>query len=185
MTLNSIHVVSTPELVRNYSELSVYDITFFNINFKEFTIENTIFLSCYFKNCTFDTSFMKGISFVDSTFDNCEVEDGLHLDHSKEISTIKCTLIDCQILENYVYRPIDTVKVFSDIEVEILKKIWQMSHTKSQHIIRILHCFEKNQHKTITQYLNSLEERDYIQIRGNHVNFNINKLSIIKSELGL
>ena len=56
---------------------------------------------------------------------------------------------------------------------------------KSHHVIQLLHHFGKGQQKMITRSLESLEKREYIQIRGNHINFNINKISVIKSELGL
>lgn len=172
-------------LARDYTNLSIYDMTFFNITFSEFQISNTAFLNCYFKCCQFDVSIFHGASFVDCTFDNCNVEKEGYLDSSKEISTIKSKLKNCQILENYNYHPSEDAHIFNDIEVEILKTIWFHSDKKSHHIMKFLQFFDKTQNKQIINSLKTLEEREFIKIRGNHINFNINKLQIIKTDLGL
>lgn len=170
-------------LARDYNELTVYDITFFDIRFEGYKVANTVFLSCYFKNCIFDISYFNGVSFVDCTFHNCKTSNGEFLDASKEISVIKCKLTDCQILAKYVYQISDEAQIFNDMEKEILKRVWQISGTKSHHVLQVYQSFEKGQYKLIASSLNNLIERDFIQIRGSHMNFNINKLPLIKSEL--
>lgn len=172
-------------LKRNYIDLTVYDSPFYNLNFNDFIVENTAFLNCYFKNCSFDTSIFKGVSFIDCRFDSCCVVNEEYLDSSKEISTIKCILKKCQILEHYNYPPAEEARIFNDLEIVLLSRIYKISGTKSHHIMQLIHFFEKGEHKLITRSLESLEKREYIQIKGSHINFNINKLSIIKSELGL
>ncbi len=170
-------------LARDYNELTVYDITFFDIRFEDNKVSNTVFLSCYFKNCTFDIAYFKGVSFVDCTFHNCSTSNGDFLDISKEISVIKCKLLECQILEKYVYPILDEAHIFNEMETEILKRVWQISGTKSHHVLQVYQSFDKGQHKLIASSLNGLIERDFIQIRGSHMSFNINKLPLIKIEL--
>lgn len=172
-------------LVREYIDLSIYDVTFFNIKFSGHTIDNSMFLNCYFKACEFDKSILKGVSFIDCTFDGCTVMNGEFLDSSKEISTIKSKLKECQILEKYNYPPVEDNHIFDEIETKILTRIWSISQSKSHHIMQLLQFFEKGQNKSVLRSLDDLEKRDFIQIRGNHINFNINKLQIIKTELGL
>lgn len=173
------------QLVRDYTDLTIYDFTFFNIEFNNYVINNTVFLNCYFKGCYFNLDSFKGVSFVDCTFDSCKVSNNVYLDSSKEISEIKSKLKDCQIIENYTYHITEEAKVFNELEQNILKLIWEISGNKSHHIIRLLHSFEKSQHKQVYRSLSELETKEFIQIRGNHINFNINKITIIKNELGL
>lgn len=172
-------------LVREYTDLSIYDITFFNIKFSGHFINSSMFLNCYFKGCEFDKSILKGVSFIDCTFDGCSVMNGEFLDSSKEISTIKSALKECQILEKYNYPPVEDNHIFDEIETKILKRIWSISKSKSHHIMQLLQFFEKGQNKFVLRSLDDLERREFIQIRGNHINFNINKLQVIKTELGL
>ncbi len=128
---------------------------------------------------------LKGVSFVGCTFDNCKVDGEHFLDSSKEISVIKSTLKDCEIIENYIYHKNTQSGLFDDIEKKILKQLLSISSTKSHHIMQLLHCFDKGLQKTITNSLGNLVNNDYLQIRGNQINFNINKLPIIKTELGI
>ena len=69
------------------------------------------------------------------------------------------------------------------METEILKRVWQISGTKSHHVLQVYQSFDKAQQKVVASSLNSLIEREFIQIRGSHMNFNINKLPLIKNEL--
>jgi len=172
-------------LKRDYSDLTIYDFTFYGITFNDYKVENTAFLNCTFKCCSFDTSIFKGISFIDCIFDSCSIMNEEYLDASKEVSTIKCILKRCHILEIYNYPPAEETRIFSELEVDVLTRIFLISGTKSHHVIQLLHHFGKGQQKMIMRSLESLEKREYIQIRGNHINFNINKISVIKSELGL
>lgn len=170
-------------LARVYNDLSIYDITFFDIKFCEHNIYNSVFLSCYFKNCVFDSKIFKGVSFVDCTFNNCNVINEEYLDSTKDISVIKSKLINCQILEKYTYTIYEEVHIFNDLEVEVLKRIWQISGSKSQHVLRLYQSFDKSQYKALGVALNNLSNKEFIQIRGNRLNFNINKLQVIKAEL--
>jgi len=172
-------------LVRNYSDLSIYDTTFFNIEFKTYTVRNSVFLNCYFKGCSFDTAILKGVSFIDCTFDGCWVENAEFLDSSKEVSSIKSKLKECQILENYIYHPIEEAHIFNEVEMNILRHLMSISSSKAHHIMQLLQQFGKGKHKQILRSLDDLIAREFIEIRGNHINFNINKLQIIKTELGL
>lgn len=172
-------------LMRDYYELSIYDSSYYNIEFKEYKVEQTAFLNCNFTKCTFDTAIFAGVSFINCVFNKCTVINDEFLDFSKNVSTIKCKLIECEILEHYEYHENEKESVFNDIESEILKNLFSISGTKSQHIIQLLHCFDKKQQKNIMRTVSLLEKRDFIKIRGSHINFNINKLGIIKTELGL
>lgn len=177
-------IILREKLVRDYSELTIYDTTFFNINFEDFEVKNTIFLNCYFKSCLFDVNILKGISFVDCTFDGCTVSNNNFLDSGSEISTVKCKLKDCEILENYIYHR-DQTNLFTDFESEILRKTMEISDSRSQHIMHLLHRFEKTQQKSVMRSIDSLVERDFMKLRGGQVGININKLSIIKAEINL
>ncbi|MBK9932239.1 MAG: hypothetical protein IPP04_20590 [Saprospiraceae bacterium] len=172
-------------LVRDYSDLIIDDRTFFNITFENYTIKSTVFLNCYFKNCSFDSSIFNGVSFVECTFNNCVVRNQEFLDSSKEISLIKSKLIKCQILENYEYHLAEDKHIFNELEIEVLRRIWQVSGTKSQHVLKVYQFLGKSLNKDVARSLNKLEAEGFIQIKGSHINFNINKLSIIKSELGI
>ncbi len=172
-------------LARNHTNLTLYDSTYYNITFCEFEIKNTAFLNCYFKNCFFDTSVFNGVSFIDCTFDSCGVINEEFIDSSKNVSTVKCKVKDCHIIEHYDYPAPEEQHIFNELEQEILNKICSISGTKSHHIMKVLHFFERKQYKDVNRSLESLEKRNFIQIRGNHINFNINKISIIKSELGI
>ncbi|GAA4443465.1 hypothetical protein GCM10023091_32040 [Ravibacter arvi] len=175
-------IILREELVRNYQELTIYDTTFFKIKFKDFEVKNTIFLSCYFKNCYFDLDILKGVGFVDCIFDACLVSNDLYIDSSPEISTVKCKLKDCQIFENYTYHN-DQTSLFTEFEAEILRKVMEISDARSQHIMHLLHRFDKSQHKSVMRSIDGLVQRDFMKIRGGQVGLNINKLPIIKAEI--
>lgn len=178
-------IILREKLTRDHLGLTLYDAAYYNVSFNNYLITNTVFLNCLFKNCSFDTTIFNGVSFIDCTFDNCRVLDELYLDAPKQISTIKCKVKDCYILEHYDYPPPEQEHIFSTIEHQILKKVCEMSGTKSHHIVKLLSDFNKNQHKEILQSLNSLEERDYLKIKGSNIYLNINKIKIIRTELGL
>lgn len=175
-------IILREKLVRDYQELTIYDTTFFNIKFEEFDVKNTVFLNSYFKNCYFDIEILKGISFVDCTFDNCSVANGLYLDSGSEVSTVKCKLKDCQILENYIYHNDQTV-LFTEFESEIIRKTMEISDARSQHIMHLLHRFDKSQHKNVMRSIDALVEREFMKLRGGQVSININKLPIIRAEI--
>lgn len=170
-------------LVREYSDLSIYDLAFFNITFDQFSISNSVFLNCYFKGCYFDPKILKGVSFIDCTFDNCSVVNGEYLDSSKDIASIKSKLKECQILENYKYHAVAEDHIFNDVETMILKRLMSISTSKAHHIMQLLQFFDKAKQKLIVRSLDDLIAREFIEIRGNHIYFNINKLNIIKTEL--
>ncbi len=176
-------IILRESLVRDYKELTVYDTTFFNINFENFQISNTIFLNCYFKSCSINTSVLKGISFIDCTFDHCTVSNEQYLDTSLEISTLKCKLKDCQILEHYNYHPSEVKNLFSELETEVLKKVMATSDSRSHHIIHLLRFFEKKQEKQVVFAIDSLVKKEYLRLQGGVISMNINKLSVVKAEI--
>ena len=170
-------------LVREYKDLTIYDTTFYNISFENFEIKNTIFLSCYFKSCIINVNIFRGISFIDCTFDNCSVVEAQFLDSTSEVSTVKCKLKDCQILENYIYHVPENSNLFTEFEKEVLTKILANSDSKSHHIMHFLKYFEKNQYKAMLSAINSLVEREFLKMNGGLIVININKLNIIKGEI--
>jgi hypothetical protein len=170
-------------LMREYSELTIYDHTFFHIGFDTHMIKYTVFLNCYFRGCSFNPEYFSGVSFVDCTFDQCLVVNGIFLDESKEISTIKCKLKECEILINYDYHINDETGLFTETETKILTSLMSISLSKAHHIMKLLHCFEKSKSKLILKSLQELEAKGYLELRGNHIYLNMNKIPIIKSEL--
>ncbi|MBX7204651.1 MAG: hypothetical protein K1X81_04465 [Bacteroidia bacterium] len=178
-------IILREELERDYYELSVYDTTFFNIPFLKHSISNSVFLNCYFKACIFDPIVFNGVSFVDCTFDACKVENSIYLDSTKEISSIKSKLKECEILEHYDYHSKQDNHLFDEVEEVIIKELWSISSTKSQHILKLLHKLNTINRKLVMQSLNQLEYQGYIQIRGSQINFNINKIQEIRDELQL
>lgn len=175
-------IILREKLVRNYQELTVYDTTFFNINFEEFEVKNTVFLNCYFKSCHFDIQILKGISFVDCTFDTCSVLNAQYIDSSPEISTVKCKLKDCQILENYTYHS-DKNCLFTEFEREVFRKTMEISDSRSQDIMHLLHLFDKSQYKEVMRTIDMLVQGDFLKLRGRQISININKLPVIKAEI--
>ncbi|MBA3827908.1 MAG: hypothetical protein H0X33_03135 [Taibaiella sp.] len=172
-------------LMRTYFDLTISNITYFNIIFDNHVIENSVFINCSFRNCTFNVIYLKGVSFISCVFENCRELNNMYLDSTSEIYVLNCTIRDCQILENYNYHKQEQPALFTDLEKEILKKIYTISATKSHHISKIVQSFAKNQSKMIYNSLDNLQKRDFIQVHGSHINFNINKLSTIKSQIGI
>lgn len=169
------------KLMDNYEILTIYDLSFFNTEFITHTISKAVFINCYFKSCRFDITNFFGVSFINCTFHDCKVTGQQYFDDSNEISTIKCTFRNSHILKTDIHASDQTSPVeISDLEKELLNKLWTISHTKGQHIIKLIHCCQDTPQKKVIVALGNLEDRDYIQIRGHHVYFNINKISEIK-----
>jgi hypothetical protein len=168
---------------RDYEELSIYDTTYFNIVLSGYLVKNSVFFNCYFKNCSFDTVCFEGVSFVNCTFDGCVVIDQFYLDEGKEISVIKCKVKDCHILENYSYHEEERQNLFSKTEMRILTEILRVSEIRSHHIANLLKGSHGYSKKQVTRSLNDLIERGFLEMHGNHVVPNINRLSQIKSEI--
>ncbi len=180
----SFDIYLKESLVRNYSELSIYEMSFYNIYFKKYSISSSVFLNCLFKNCDFEIENFKGISFINCTFENCRVLDSQHIDGKNEIIAIKCCQLNCSILiENVSQFEAEEPSLINDFEREILQKLWSISNTKGHHIVRLTNCFEKNKSKKIYKTLKTLEEKHFVEIKGIHVYFVTNKIPQIKEIL--
>ena len=181
-----IDIYLKEKLVRDYFEITVNDVSFVNVKFFEHTVSASVFMNCYFKNCTFDPRSFSGVSFISCTFSNCSTTDEEFLDKNAEVTSIKSVQENCQIftqLDSPNYS-IDN-EVVDDMEKEILRKLWLISHTKGHHITKLLKSFEKSDSKKVHKSLKALQEKGFLDIRGIHVYFPINKTSIIKQIVNL
>lgn len=170
------------KLINDYEELSVYDLTFFNIDFNGKKISKTVFINCYFKSSSFDPIYFLGVSFINCTFHDCEISGQIYFDESSDISTIKCIYKNSHLIKadkNSLVRG-ETSEEISELEKDLLLKLWTISHTKGQHIIKLIHLCHTIPQKKVLSALELLEIREFIQIRGHHVYFNINKIADIK-----
>jgi len=171
------------KLTRDYSELYVYDNSFYDILFEVYNISSTVFFNCLFKNCRFNTNNLYGVSFVNCVFDTCEVAGTDYLDSSNEVSTIKCSDKNCDILQYDFHYEKEKDELFTDLEKAILKNLIKISQFKSHHIIQLIHCFEKSEKKNVLRALSNLEVRNFVTIQGNHIYIVINKIPAIKKNL--
>jgi hypothetical protein len=173
------------ELMRNYSDISICDTSFFNITFIAHTITAAVFVNCLFKSCDFDGDIFIGVSFINCTFSDCKVINSEYFDQDNGIIAIKCTQIKCNILyhrDTPIYDSL-TPSIVSDFEKMVLFKIWSISNTKGHHITKLIHSFEKPIRKKVQLALKSLEHKGLLDIRGIHLYFEINKINIIKEIL--
>jgi hypothetical protein len=166
-------------LKRNYIEISIYDISIFKITFIDFKIESSIFINCSFKNCTFQTNNIYNTSFINCNFDGCTIFESGFLDDKNGITTIKCKQENCMVLveDNTPYL-VDKEDLIT--EKEVLERIWTISASKGHHIIRLIKYFGDQNKKKITKTLKSLEDKGYISLRGSFIQFEINKLHLVK-----
>lgn len=185
-TIFTFDIYLKESLARNYSELTINEMSFYNIQFCEYSIDSSAFLNCYFKNCSFTVALLQGVSFINCLFDNCYILDAEYIDGKNEITTIKCTQEDCSILiEEGSSFEVDEISLVSDFEKEILSKLWSISNTKGHHITKLANCFGQNKRRVIYKNLSYLQARGLLDIRGIHVYFVTNKISIIKEILGI
>lgn len=170
--------------VRNYSELTIYDMSFYNIHFKNYSISSSVFLNCLFKNCIFEPELFHGISFINCRFDNCIVNNDIYIDGKNENITIKCNQENCSILiEKGLMIEAESPSVVNDFEREILRKLWNISNSKGHHIVQLSNCFEKSNRRSIYKGLQNLEEKGFLDTRGIHVYFVTNRIQEIREIL--
>jgi len=168
-------------LMRPYQEITVHDESFFNITFERHDITNSVFLNCFFKNCTFQTNVFNGVGFVSCLFTNCSVKNAQYLDLDSSISTIKCRQENCNILhlpDIPVYT--EVIQVVNALEKQILKQLWDISHTKGHHLVKLLDCFKDTSRRKVNAALKNLEKMGFLEIKGIHIYFRINQTSQIK-----
>ena len=59
----------------------------------------------------------------------------------------------------------------------------EISDSRSQDIMHLLHLFDKSKHKAVMQTIDILVQRDFLKLRGRQISININKLPVIKAEI--
>lgn len=178
-------IILREALMRDYDEISVYDLNIYNIEFNNHKISNSVFLNCLFKKCSFDLNFFEGVSFIDCKFDTCTIKDNKVFDEDSSVSTIKCTQDNSQVLPGKSYKQVNNSGELNRIEKQIMLNVLKISQTKGHHIMQLLHCFDKNDNKRVLTALDSLEANDFIEIRGNHIYPKINKIQSVKQILGI
>jgi len=171
-------------LVRDYLELTIYEMPFYNIHFKDYSIKSSVFLNCLFKNCSFQIELLQGVSFINCKFDNCIVDDDVYIDGKNENIAIKCTQENCSILieQGFKVAP-ETSSVVNNFEKEILSKLWNISNSKGHHVLQLSNCFEKSNRREIYRNIQGLAEKGFLDVRGIHVYFVTNKIQEIKEIL--
>lgn len=178
-------VILKESLMRDYREISVYDLNIYNIQFANNKVIDTVFLNCLFKKCSFDLDSLEGVSFIDCTFDSCSIVDGRFFDEDSGVSTIKCKQENCKLLPGETYIPVNGSDEFTSIEKEILQNVLKISQTKGHHIMQLMHCFQKAEGRKVLIGLDSLEAKGFIEIKGNHIYPQINRIQTIKQILGI
>lgn len=172
------------KLVRDYDGITINDNSFFNVIFNEFNISASVFLNCYFKNCVFDANSFSGVSFIGCTFSNCSTLDDEFLDKCADVTFIKSIQDRSQI---FIQRDSPSYSsespIVDEIERAILEKLWRISHTKGHHISKLLKSFERSETKQVNKGLKHLAETGFLEIRGIHIYFSINKITLIKQIL--
>jgi predicted transcriptional regulator len=111
------------------------------------------------------------------------VLDSDFIDTNAEVATIKCNQKDCSILQ---YSSVNSVEIQMDVsllEKSVLQKLWSSHYSKGHHLIQILQSFEKWEQKAVSKSISNLGNNGYLDIRGNHVYFNINRILAIKKIL--
>ncbi|HEU5290215.1 MAG TPA: hypothetical protein VFU05_06185 [Cyclobacteriaceae bacterium] len=177
----SYDIVLRESLMRPYEEITIYELTFFNISFNQYPISSSVFIKCYFKNCKFNVTFFHSVSFIDCSFDSCEMIGDQLLDNTTDISTIKCIEINCHVLAVVKY---DSGLTSLNLENEILSNLWTISLTKRQHVMQLLQGYEKGLRKDVLGALKTLSDKGLIKILGSHINFNPNRIEEIKKITG-
>lgn len=170
--------------VREYKDLTIHDESFYNITFDTNEISSSIFLNCFFKNCAFDSEIFKSVSFVNCMFANSTVMNQQFLDKENAITTIKCR----QENSNILYQPdapIYSVEIelVTELEKSILKQLWDISHTKGHHLVKLYECFKNINRRKLNQSIKNLEEIGFLEVRGIHIYFPINQTNRIKQIL--
>jgi hypothetical protein len=176
-----IHLRET--LMRCYSELTIYDGTYFNIEFVNHKILSSVFFNSYFKNCKFDVNELHGITFINCTFDNCILVNASYIDLINEVTTIRCIQKKCFILIEKKLDFTSNDSIIDDFEKEILEKLWLISNTKSHHIVKLGNSIEKSKRKKLYKCLESLSNKKFIDINGIHIHLKTNKIQVIKEIL--
>jgi hypothetical protein len=169
----------------DFNEVTVYDFTFYEITFNTNSISNSVFINCLFKKCHFDLTTFKGVSFVNCTFIDSDALNDYYFDDSNDVSIIKGTYRGTHLYRNDFQTEATIAQDINEIEKEILKELWTISHTKSHHIVKLLHSCKNYSQKKILNALENLELKEFIEIRGHHINLEINKLTIIKQIIGM
>jgi hypothetical protein len=173
-------------LQRDYSEISIYDHTFFHINLIGFQVDSSVFINCNFKNCFFESNKFSNTSFINCVFDNCSVIDAELIDDKNGITAIKCKQEHCSILiEDIPSYTEERQELVTELEKEVLHRLWSTSLNKVHHILKLMQFFSGQNKKNISKSLKSLEEKGYITIRGSFVHFEINKIYLIKEILAI
>jgi hypothetical protein len=184
-TIFNFDIILRRSLVRDYADLDIKELTFHNIEFTEFTIKNTVFTNCVFKNCAFDTEIFEGVSFINCIFEKCMTLDGYLDKYYDGATAINCSEKKCNILigaDSYLQE--NDITQTEELKTIILNFLWNFEHIKKHHLSSIIKKIEGRSPKKIAVALNELETQKYIIIRGNSLEFNLNKIADIKKILG-
>lgn len=184
-TIFNFDIILKRSLVRDYADLDIKELTFHNIEFTEFTIKNTVFTNCVFKNCAFDTEIFEGVSFINCIFEKCITLDGYLDKYYDGATAINCSEKKCNILigtDSYIEEN-DSTQI-EELQTNILNFLWNFEHIKKHQLSSVIKKIDGLSHRKIAVALNELETQKYITIKGNSLEFNLNKIADIKKILG-
>lgn len=169
---------------RNYIDLDIKELSFYNLHFKTYTISNTVFVNCAFKMCTFDPDLFYGVSFINCTFEDCYCTsaDGYFDKYYDKVNVINCSEKNCHILIETEMYEINEFQL-AELQEVILSMMWSFSHLKKHLISSLIRKIENISHKKIATAITDLESKKFIKIRGNIIEYNLNKINEIKSLL--
>ncbi len=184
-TIFNFDIILRRSLVRDYADLDIKELTFHNIEFTEFTIKNTVFTNCVFKKCAFDTEIFEGVSFINCIFEKCITLDGYLDKYYDGATAINCSEKKCNILigtDSYIEEN-DSTQI-EELQTNILNFLWNFEHIKKHQLSSVIKKIDGLSHRKIAVALNELETQKYITIKGNSLEFNLNKIADIKKILG-
>ncbi len=184
-TIFNYDIILKNILTRNYLDLDIKEWSFFYIEFDNYTIKNTVFINCHFKLCSFNAEIFEGVSFINCVFEDCKcINSSGYLDtYYEDVNILNCIEKGCNILiETEVYDEAESG--ITELQENILNLMWSFSHIKKHLISSVIRKIEGVSPRKISMSLTDLETKKYISLRGNNIEFNVNKMPEIKKILG-
>jgi len=182
----SFDVYLKGQLQRAFKEISIYDMVLFNVDFTTFEISSSAFITCHFRSCRFSSAKLNNTSFIECHFDACTVVENEYVDTHNGVTAIKCVQTGCSILiEESISTYNNKPELVSEFERAVLDRIWKISNTKAHHIATITESFGIENKRKVDSTLKTLQEKNYININGRYIHFEMNHIHIVKEILGI
>ncbi|NBA88905.1 hypothetical protein GVN16_24230 [Emticicia sp. CRIBPO] len=180
-SLFNFDLILQNSLKRDYNSLDVKETTFYNVRFEGFRIEDTVFINCIFKKCLFNNEIFKNVTFINCEFNACNTSEDFLDRFYVNANVIGCREINSNILIETVYQ--DDFVQDDNIETQliILQYMWNFAQLKKHLISGLIRMIDGKSVKAITNSINELVLKNLISVRGNHIEFNMNKINEIRN----